>query len=141
MILDFRLSIGIYMLHNSDIQISLRQYLPLFVMEVWKGALKWFIFITLHHSTDISKSAIIQKHNGPIQISTRYTLLHYLNVSFLCRRITSIVFAHSFKLLVKASKYILNSDIWYALQCSAFLSVACLEEIHVTQDRTSGRLL
>lgn len=48
------------------------------------------------------------------------------NESFLCCRLTSIVLAHSFKLLVKASKYILNSDIWYALQYSAFLSVACL---------------
>ena len=38
------------------------------------------------------------------------TLLHYLTESFLCHRLTSIVLAHSFKLLVKASKYILNSD-------------------------------
>jgi len=43
------------MLHISNIQISLR----LFVMEVWKGALKWFTFIMLHHSTDMSKSAFI----------------------------------------------------------------------------------
>jgi hypothetical protein len=76
-------------------------------MDVSKGALKWFTFIMLHRSTDMSKSAIIQKH---ILVQDINTLLHYLNESFLCHRLTSIVLVHSFKLLVKASKYILNSD-------------------------------